>query len=69
MMSACERSSRCPKRPALTLTCPVSAVHAQLWPGLQAPRGPVQERRERRHSAGIQVSETQSAHLEGALQP
>lgn len=53
----------------LTVTFPVSAVHAQLWAWLPAPRGPVQEWRERRHSARIQVFETQSAHLKGTLQP
>lgn len=53
----------------LTLVLSVSAVHAQLWSRLQAPSGPVQERRERRHSAGIQVPQTQSAHVEGTLQP
>lgn len=53
----------------LTVTFPVSAVHAQLWAWLQAPRGRVQKRRERRYSARIQVSKTQSAHLKGTLQP
>ena len=52
-----------------TLVFFVSSVHTQLWSRLQAPSGPVQERRERQHSARIQVPQTQSAHLEGTLQP
>lgn len=45
------------------------AVHAQLWSWLQAPRGLVQERRERGNTARVQVSQTRPAYLQGALQP
>lgn len=63
----------CQRLPALvtqlTRAFSVSAVHTQLWSRLQAPSGAVQEWRERRHSARIQVPQTQSAHVEGPLQP